>query len=108
MAKDNASVSMDEMDDMDDIITLAASDGEEIDFYEVAGIVYGDGYYAILQPVELLDGMQEDEALVFRVYDNEDGSQRYEVEVGDEIIDAVFDEYNKLLDEADGADGDDN
>ena len=83
----------------DDIITLTSADGEPIDFVEIAGIALDTGFYAILQPVELLEGMDEDEALVFKVSRNPDGSDRFEIEMDDEIIDAVFSEYNRLLEE---------
>ena len=87
-------------EELDDVITLQSAEGEEIDFFEVAGIAYENAFYAILQPVELLDGMAEDEALVFRVSKNDDGTDKFEIELDDGIIDAVFAEYNKLLDEA--------
>ena len=35
----------------DDIVTLLSATGEEIDFVEIAGIVYKGHLYAILQPV---------------------------------------------------------
>ncbi len=89
-------------DDSDDIVTLMSANGEEIDFVEIAGIVYKSKFYAILQPVELLEGMDDDEALVFEVSRKEDGSDSFQIELDDEIIDAVFSEYNKLLDEAEG------
>ncbi len=84
----------------DDIITLTSADGEEVDFVEIAGIAHAGNFYAILQPVELLEGMDDDEALVFKVSRNADGEDNFEIELDDEIIDAVFTEYNKLLDEA--------
>ncbi len=89
-------------DDEDDVVTLLSDNGEEIDFVEIAGIAYKGNFYAILQPVELLEGMEDDEALVFKVSRNEDGSDKFEIELDDSIIDAVFVEYNKLLDEAQG------
>ncbi len=87
-------------DDDDDIVTLLSADGEEIDFVEIAGIAYKGSFYAILQPVELLDGMDDDEALVFKVTRGKDGEDKFEIELDDAVIDAVFAEYNKLLDEA--------
>ncbi len=104
--KDGLPESMEHMeDDEDDIVTLLSADGEEIDFVEIAGIAYKGSFYAILQPVELLDGMDDDEALVFKVTRGKDGEDKFEIELEDSIIDAVFAEYNKLLDEA-IADGD--
>lgn len=92
--------SQDEMEE-DDIVTLISADGEEIDFVEIAGIAHAGKFYAILQPVKLIEGMSEDEALVFLVDRGENGEDNFTIELDDEIIDAVFAEYNRLLDEAD-------
>lgn len=87
------------IEDGDDVITLTNADGEEVDFIEIAGIAYNSEFYAILQPVELLEGMADDEALVFRVSKTETDEDKFEIVLDDEIIDGVFEEYNKLLDE---------
>ncbi len=89
---------MTDFENEDDIITLTTAEGEEVDFVEIAGIAHKGNFYAILQPVELLDGMDDDEALVFRVTKGRDGDQ-FSIETDDAIIDAVFAEYNRLLDE---------
>ena len=86
--------------DGEDIISLRTQNGETIDFVEIAGIAHKGQFYAILQPVELLEGMADDEALVFKVTHGEDGEDKFEVELDEEIIDAVFAEYNRLLDQA--------
>ena len=86
------------MEERDDIITLLSANGEEIQFLEIAGIAYHGNFYAILQPVELIEGMADDEALVFKVSKTESGEDKFEIELDDEIIDAVFKEYNRLLD----------
>ena len=88
------------LEDEDDIVTLLSANGEEVDFVEIAGIAYQGNFYAVLQPVELLEGMEEDEALVFKVSRGDDGEDKFEIELDDDIIDAVFAEYNRLLDEA--------
>lgn len=88
------------MQNDDDIVTLLSATGEEIDFVEIAGIVYKGHLYAILQPVEFLDGMDDDEALVFEVTRGTDGNDQFSIILDDEIIDVVFAEYGKLLDEA--------
>ena len=84
----------------DDLITLLDANGNEIDFVEIAGIAYKGNFYAILQPVEQLEGMEDDEALVFKVSATEDGENKFEIELDDEIINAVFDEYTRLYEEA--------
>ena len=85
--------------DDDDIVTLTTADGEEVDFVQIAGINHKGNFYAILQPLELLDGMDDDEALVFKVTRGPSGEDNFEIELDDEIIDAVFAEYNRLLDQ---------
>lgn len=89
------------VNDEDDIVTLLSADGEEIDFVEIAGIAYRGNFYAVLQPVELLDGMNDDEALVFKVSKGKEGEDNFEIELDEAIIDAVFEEYQKLLDDLD-------
>ena len=83
----------------DSIVTLTSADGQEIDFVEIAGIALRGNFYVILQPVELLEGMGEDEALVFKVTQDRDGEDHFNIELDDEIINEVFEEYYRLLDE---------
>ena len=85
--------------EQDDIITLLSADGEEVDFVEIAGIALRGKFYAILQPVELLEGMDDDDALVFEVSRTPSGEDNFEIVLDDDIIEEVFDEYNRLLDE---------
>lgn len=88
-----------DMQDDNSIITLTSASGEEIDFVEIAGIALRGNFYVILQPVELLEGMGEDEALVFKAYQGRDGEDHFDIELDDEIINEVFEEYYRLLDE---------
>ena len=83
----------------DSIVTLTSADGQEIDFVEIAGIALRGNFYVILQPVELLEGMGEDEALVFKVTQDRNGEDHFNIELDDEIIGEVFEEYYRLLDE---------
>lgn len=82
----------------DNIITLTSASGEEIEFEEIAGIAYGGNFYVILQPVELLEGMDDDEALVFKVTRGPNGDN-FQIETDDDIISHVFEEYNRLLEQ---------
>ena len=43
--------------DNEDIITMIGEDGTEIDFVELADIVYNDAYYVVVSPLKALDGM---------------------------------------------------
>lgn len=85
----------------DELITLISENGEEIDFYPIAKILLRGKTFMILQPVELLDGMGEDEALVFE-YSTIDDQDHFEIVLDDGLIDEVFEEYNRLYEEENG------
>ena len=82
-----------------DPITLYNERGEAIAFEQIALIPWQGGEYVILKPVELMEGMGEDEALVFAIIRGEQETS-LEIVVEDAIIDAVFDVYDRLLEES--------
>ena len=88
-----------EMEEENGYVTLMSANGEEIDFVEIAGIALDGNFYAILQPVQLLDGMAEDEAMVFKVTRTEDGNDSFTIVLDDAVIDAVFEKYTELYNE---------
>lgn len=88
------------MDEKNNGATGAAED-EEIDFVQIAGIVLNGRYYAIMQPAELLEGMDEDEALIFDATEAKNGGE-VELVDDDDIIDAVFAEYYRLVEQEKG------
>ena len=82
----------------EEIIVLKNSEGEEIEFVNVAGIALEEGYFMILQPKELLPDMADDEALVFELKRLDNGEEGFNIVLDDEIVDKVFEEYYRLLD----------
>ena len=82
-----------------EILTMNLENGEQVDFYEIATLDYNQKSYAILQPVELLEGMDEDSFIVFRVEPIDEETANYFVEENDEIVENVFKEYEKLCEE---------
>jgi len=83
-----------------DNIVLYNEKNEPFEFEQIAVIPLDEGetqkLYAILLPVTPLPGIEENEAVVFELVE-EDGSIR--VCEDDKIIDKVLVEYEKLLDE---------
>ena len=53
-------------------IKLDDNDGKTIEFEQVAVVDYEEKYYAILHPVTEMDGVNEDEALVFLIDEDKD------------------------------------
>ena len=55
-----------EIMDEDEIVTLYDDNGEPIDFYEVACVEYDGAFYALLEPVEEMEGVEEGEVFILR------------------------------------------
>ncbi len=88
-----------------DPITLYNEKGEEVLFEQIAIIPLEERIFAILKPMKQLEGVGEDEALAFEIVETEEDAEtgehsEYLELVGDiDLIDKVFDVYNKLMDE---------
>lgn len=82
-----------------DNVVLYNADDEAVEFEQIAIIPIGDNDYAILKPVEPLEGMKDDEALVFVLEEDEEGEQQLVIVQDEKIIDKVFDAYDKLYEE---------
>ncbi|MBO5102591.1 MAG: DUF1292 domain-containing protein [Clostridia bacterium] len=83
-----------------DPITLYDENEKPVEFEQIALIPYNEKLYAILKPIEKMDGVADDEAIVFSFEEDDNNEdQLLVVEESDAIIDEVFAIYNKLLDE---------
>ena len=84
-----------------DPIVLFSENGEEVSFEQIALIPIEEKMYAILKPVVPIEGLGENEGLVFSIEVNEENGEEFLVLVADEkIIDAVFEIYDELVNEA--------
>ena len=81
-----------------DPIVLYNENDDPVQFEQIALIPLEDGTYVILKPVEDIEGIADDEALVFQITEL-DGEDVLVVVEDDAIIDVVFDEYYALLKE---------
>ena len=84
-------------EDNEDPITLYDGNDKAVKFDQVAIIPMGDTLYAILKPIDEVEGVADDEAIVFHVNEDE-GEPFLEVETDEPTAILVFDEYYKLLD----------
>lgn len=75
-------------------IKLMDDKGKEISFDQIAIIPLGDKLYAILKPITKIEGVEENEALVFAVdVEGDTLTICYDFD----IVDKVFDVYYELL-----------
>lgn len=81
-----------------DGITLRLDNGDEVDFEQIATIPLPNGdNYAILKPTKPIEGVADDEVMIFKII--EEGEGRLELETDDDVLDEVYETYCVLLDE---------
>jgi len=77
-------------------LTLCDGAGRELTFEQVAIIPHGKKDYAILKPISELEGIADNEAIVFAIEKNDDGDTVLQVEADEAVALKVFDKYLKL------------
>ena len=87
-----------------DPITLVDTSGRTIDFEQIAVIPFetrrgNRNLYCVLKPLDPIEGVADDEAIVFRVDWNEEGVSVIRVEEDKEIAVSVFPRYSELMEE---------
>ena len=78
----------------EDNITLSFGDNdEEIEFEQVAVIELDDEVFAVLHPLDTIDGIEEEEVLVFKINKENKAIELVEdPDIIDEVIDACLDD----------------
>ncbi len=91
-----------EIFDDDEVITLTDDNGNPVDFYEAACIEYKGDFYALMQPVKPMEGLEEGEALIFKVSEEDEENDIFEPVTDESVLDAVFNEYLNAVADAEG------
>lgn len=85
-------------------IVFQDENGRKLAFEQVAVIPYEvrkqARLYCVLKPIDKIDGVNDNEAIVFLVDKDDKGNSVIKVEDDEEIAIAVFDKYYDLLEEA--------
>ena len=89
-------------EDNDSPITVYDENDKPVRFDQVAIIPYKDKAYAILKPIDEMENVEDDEVIVFLIEETDDGDAELVIETDEPTAMKVFDEYLKLLDEAEG------
>lgn len=79
-------------------VVLYDEDDKATEFEQIAVVPLDNSIYAILKPVKPIEGVEEDEAIVFEIVMDEENGDLLTVVTDDAIIDNVFEEYKKLFD----------
>ena len=71
-------------------VTLSYGDNEEVEFEQVAVVELDDDVYAVLHPVDEIEGINPDEILVFKIDVNTKDIELIEDEdIIDEVLEAL-------------------
>ena len=82
-----------------DNIKLEDNDGKEIEFEQVAVVDYEEKYYVILHPITKMEGIGEDEALVFLIDEEKDELTYCDDEATAQAVFTVFYEDMEIEEE---------
>ena len=86
----------------DDVIVLTTADGRDIRYNNLAGIRHKGDYYAVLEPIDHIDGVDPGELLLFKVVPAGNGDYNYSIVLDDKILDAVWKKYQRLIKQSRG------
>lgn len=89
----------------DDLITLLDDDGNELKFFHSATVDYKGGWYIFLQPAEDMEDIEDDEVVIFKLEKDENGDDLFQPIEDEKLLDEVYAEYEKLVEESIGEEG---
>jgi len=94
-----------ELFDDEEIITLYDEDDNPVDFAEVACVEYEGKFYAILQPIDEVEGMEEDEVIICLLEEQDDETELITPVTDEELGEKIFGEYLKAVADEECCDG---
>lgn len=91
----------------DEIVELIDDEGKTEQFYHIATIDYKDDWYVFFSPVEETEEVSGDEVVIFKLGTDEEGGDVFLPIEDEKVLNAVYDEYVKMMEEEDcGCDDD--
>ena len=90
--------------EMDDIVELTTDDGKKLKFYFVGTIEYKGKNYSAFEPAEQIDGIEDDDLVIFEVAGEDEATADLLPVEDDKLLDEVFEEFCRVLEEDELAD----
>ena len=78
-------------------VVLYDENDKPVEFEQIALIPLNNSLYTILKPVEKMDEIADDEAVVFELVEDEDAGDILNIVMEEEVVNQVFDEYKKII-----------
>ena len=83
----------------EDVVELTADDGRKLKFYLVGTIEYKGKNYSAFEPAEEIDGLNEDDLVIFELSgDDEESAELLPIE-DEGLLNEVFEEFCRVLEE---------
>ena len=82
--------------DNNDPIVMTGEDGREITFEQVAIIPHDHKVYCVLKPLDKIEGIEDDQAIVFLIDSDDEGKTVLKIELNEDTAKLVFDKYIEL------------
>lgn len=80
----------------EETVSLHSADGKEMKFKKVATVPMEDSMYVVLAPVEAIPGMEDNQALVFKVSERNGERAALNIVTDPGIIYDVYETYGKI------------
>ena len=87
--------------EFDNVIELVDEEGQTVRFEIIMSVPYGGEDYVLLAPVEPTEDMDEDEVLVLRITNDDNGEEIYVSVDDDDLVQKVFEKYLQMVEEED-------
>ena len=88
----------------EDIVELTTDDGKKLKFYFVGTIEYKGKNYSAFEPAEQIDGIEDDDLVIFEVAGEDEATADLLPVEDDKLLDEVFEEFCRVLEEDELAD----
>ena len=83
--------------EMDNIIELVDENDNPIRFEHIMTVQYGGDDYILLAPVDPTEDMEDDEVLVLKIDNDENGDEIYVSVEDDDLVQKVFEKYLEIV-----------
>lgn len=89
----------------EDVVEFSDEQGKVMKFYHLDTIQYENRFFAFFVPAEEIEGISQDELIIYEVAGNPGEEELVPVE-DDDLLDAVYEEFCAMMDE-EGCDDED-
>lgn len=88
-----------ELEELDDIVDLYDENGNAMKFFHVGGTKYNDKWYSFFMPAEEIEGLDEEEVVVFEDSDDEDGNPVLLPVEDSALLEAIYEQFCREMEE---------